>query len=270
MSGGLGKLEESISLESSFVRKAVFGLVKSIAEPRLTLSWILRGHLAKDQLIVNQTYWFTGTLPRVPLTKILPGIENVEVQLPRAFDRRSGTSISVEEASHVAAVTRFKKARKVLEIGTYDGNTALVLASNLAAPDGSVVTVDLPPDFSKEQQSSLAHTDVEFNLTERDQLGRQSKGHPRIRQVHGDSGELDWSTLGGPFDVIFIDGCHSEPYVRADTQNALKQLAPGGVILWHDYGLIPDVSRVVDEVARQNKSLKTFAIEGTRLALALS
>jgi predicted O-methyltransferase YrrM len=259
-------------MKSSFVHKALFSLMKAITSPRSTVSWVLRGHLARDSVFVSQTYWFTGALPRVSLTKVLPAVQDVEVVLPRAFDRKSGTSISVEEACHLGAIAKCVKACKALEIGTYDGNTALVLAANLAA-DGDVVTVDLPPDFELEKRGVLTYSDGELNLTERDQLGRQYKGHrlsSRIRQVYGDSAALNWSAIGGPFDLVFIDGCHSEAYVESDSRHAMKHLAPGGVIVWHDYGMIPEVSKVVDRLAREVTSLKMYALEGTRLAIGLT
>ena len=216
-------------MKNSFADKTVFGLIKAITYPRSSLSWVRRGHLAKDKVFVSQTYWFAGTLPRVPLTTILPGVQEAEVLLPRAFDRKTGTSISVEEACHLGAIAKCTKAPRVLEIGTYDGNTALVLAANLA-PEGQVITVDLPPSFDMEKQDSLMY----------------------------------------PFDLIFIDGCHSEAYVRADSQNALDHLAPRGVILWHDYGAFVEVSNVVDRLARESCRLKIFALEGTRLAIGLA
>ena len=232
--------------------------------------------MARDRVFVSQTYWFSGMLPRVQLTGILPGVEQEEVCLPRAFDRntgpKTGSSITVEEACHLAAIAKSRKAMKALEIGTADGNTALLLAANMG--DGAeVVTIDLPPDFGVAKQDSLTYADVELNLTERNQLGRQYKAHPlaaRVRQIYGDSAALDWAALGGPFDLVFIDGCHSEAYVRSDTQNALIHLAPGGVIVWHDYGMIPEVSGVVDQFAREATTMKVHALEGTRLAIALT
>src|SRR5439155_19478311 len=98
------------------------------------------------------------TLPRVALTGLLPGVENVEVQLPRAFDRNSGpktgASITVDEACHLGAIAKYLKAEKALEIGTYDGNTALLLAANIAA-NGGVVTVDLTHDFTTETHNLM-------------------------------------------------------------------------------------------------------------------
>lgn len=265
-------IQDGLSLESSFFQKSLYGLTKAITSPRSSLSWVLRGHLAKDKIFIGQTYWFTGTLPRVPLRQVLPGVEDVEVLLPRAFDRKNGTSINLEEACHLAAIAKSLQAHKVLEIGTYDGNTALLLATNLPA-GAEVVTVDLPPDFDMKKQDSLTYSDVELNLTDRNDLGRQyrkSQVFNRVRQVYGDSAALDWNSLGGPFNLVFIDGCHSEPYVLSDSRNAIDHLSPGGVLVWHDYGMIPAVSRVVDQLARESRKIRIFALEGTRLAVGLT
>ena len=269
------KPENTLSMQSSLLQKSAFGMLKAITAPRSTLSWVVRGHLAKDPVYISQSYWFSGQLPRLQLNKVFPGIEGAEIVLPRAFDRKSAASITasinLEEACNLAAIAKWTKPRTVLEIGTSDGNTALLLASNLDQ-GGQVVTVDLPPDFDMAKQSSLGFPDGELNLTPRDQLARQYQGHPvsaRIRQVYGDSATLDWNSLGGPFDLAFIDGCHTEEYVRSDSENALRQLAPGGIIVWHDYGMITDVSKVVDQFASQTQAMKVYAIEGTRLAVGV-
>jgi predicted O-methyltransferase YrrM len=266
---------ETPTMNSSFIHKSVFGLQKAISSPRSTLSWIVRGHSAKDRLFVMQTYWFSGTLPRMPLNAILPSLEDVNVVLPRAFDRKSAASISanmtVEEASHLGAIANYVRANKILEIGTADGNATLVLAANVEA-EGTVVTVDLPLDFEMAKQGSLTYPEGDLNLTVREEVGRQYRGQRlshRITQVYGDSAKLDWDELGGPFDLVFIDGCHSEAYVRSDSQNALKHLAARGVIVWHDYGMIPEVSSVIDQLAAENPTIEVYAVEGTRLAVGL-
>jgi predicted O-methyltransferase YrrM len=259
-------------MHNSYLRKTTSALAGLLSNPHSSISWVRRGHLAKDRVFISQTYWFTGALPRVPLAEVIPASKEVEVHLPRAFDRKFGTSITVEEASHLGAIAKSLRARKVLEIGTYDGNSALTLAANLEE-GGEVVTVDLPPDFDlKKDQGTLTYSDGEMNLTARDQLGRQYRNHllsSRIRQVFGDSASLDWTQLGGPFELIFVDGCHTEAYVRSDSENALKTLAAGGAIVWHDYGMIPEVSGVVDRIAREVAGLRVYALEGTRLALGL-
>jgi predicted O-methyltransferase YrrM len=88
----------------------------------------------------------------------------------------------------------------------------------------------------------------------------------RIEQVYGDSAKLDWSTLGGPFDLVLIDGDHTTPYVLADTRKALSVLAAGGIILWHDYEW-RSVSAAIDTAVRRGEPIHW--IRGTRLAIGI-
>jgi predicted O-methyltransferase YrrM len=188
----------------------------------------------------------------------------VGITLVNIYKRTLGTSIDAGELMILCAIERFIGANNVLEIGTYDGNTALNLAANLSG-GGCVTTIDLPADwdgrFVYEVPPSLQ------NVTDRKAIGiqyRQTAYEPRIRQVLGDSAGIDWKILNPPFDLIFIDGCHYYEYVKKDTENALRNLRRGGVIVWHDYGEFKDVSRAVDETAKQ---ITVHSIRGTRLAI---
>jgi predicted O-methyltransferase YrrM len=208
--------------------------------------------------------WTFGKLPRVQLPALFPEVRSAEVRLLRAFDRNPDTSATVLETTVVSAIARHLDAKRVLEIGTFDGNTTLALAAN-TADDARITTVDLPPDWNGQMQLDVPPRFV--NVTNRERVGSQAREGeltPKIRQVFGDSATLDWSKLGGPFDLIFIDGCHFYDYVVSDTRNALKHVAPNGVVVWHDYGMIEDVSKAVDEAAA---SMRIHAIAGTRLAV---
>jgi len=218
----------------------------------------------KDLEAYRISRWSHGRLPRVYLPHLLPGIEGAGVRLLNLFQRRVGLSVDAGELMILCAIEQFIGARNVLEIGTYDGNTALNLAANLDG-EGRVTTVDLPPDWDGQFVYNVP-PDLR-NVTDRKQIGIQYRGtsyEERIRQVLGDSAGIDWQLLDPPFDLIFIDGCHYADYVRKDTENALRYLAPGGVIVWHDYGEFKDVSRVVDEWAGQ---ITIHGIRGTRLAI---
>lgn len=248
-------------------------LVRTLCtHPIQSASWILRGGRLTDKSIVRQTYWYRGELPRIPLADLFTEAKETTAVLPRTYDRSFRTSITLDEACALATLVQCGDRERILEIGTFDGNTTLLLATN-ASNESSIVTVDLPPDFDpKKDQSSLGHAESKINLTPRNILASQYQNSPfaqKITQVYGDSATLDWSTLGGPFDLIFIDGCHTEVYVRSDSESAFKTLAPQGLIVWHDYGEISDVTLVVDECARIHTDFAFSVIENTRLAIAI-
>lgn len=203
--------------------------------------------------------WSTGSLQRKRLEELFPGVEGCGSVLIRQPESRIvGWSLDLTELVHILSVIRFTGARRVLEIGTYDGFTALNVAANLEE-GGQVCTVDLPQDRE-------AFKGVVSNVSEVSLVGSKYRGEmeaSRIKQFWADSATADWSGFGSPFDVIFIDGCHEYRYVRSDSLNALKHIHPGGTIFWHDYGFIADVSRAVDELARD---YPIHAIAGTRLA----
>jgi len=224
------------------------------------------------RFFLHRVLWDAGfpwtRLTPTPLARVFPGIERAagSVEVVHPFERTRGTSLELEELIAVLAIARFRGARRAVEVGTFDGNTALNLALNLG-PEGRVVTIDLPPDGDPHAANAGAgsiYAGGRPTPFER----RQYADHPaatRIRQVHGDSARLDWSALGGPFDFALIDGDHSAAYVAGDTRHVLSVLAPGGTVLWHDYDW-HDVAAVIDAAAARGAPIAW--IRSTRLAAA--
>src|ERR1035441_2889937 len=237
------------------------------ASPRHAITFLVRRALPfgipfKDLEAYRISTWRHGRLPRVHLAQVFPGIEDVGIHLLKLYQRKVGLSIDAAELMVLCAIERFIGATNVLEVGTYDGNTALNLAANLCG-EGRVTTMDLPPDWGGRFVHEVP--DSHWNVTDRQKVGAQYRNtsyERRIKQILGDSASVDWQDLNPPFDLIFIDGCHYSEYVRADTKNALTNLRPGGIVVWHDYGDIKDVSRVVDEAAQR---MTAYVIRGTRL-----
>jgi hypothetical protein len=55
-------------------------------------------------------------------------------------------------------------------------------------------------------------------------------------------------------DVVFVDGAHEWRWVESDSQNALRMVAPGGMVIWHDYGHrgeAADVTEYLEALDRQ-------------------
>ena len=65
-------------------------------------------------------------------------------------------------------------------------------------------------------------------------------------------------------DLIFIDASHSHRYASSDTTKAFEMLAPGGVILWHDYPNFGGVRRTLEELPARYRPIR---ILGTTTAM---
>jgi caffeoyl-CoA O-methyltransferase len=117
----------------------------------------------------------------------------------------------MKDPSFLKAMVQKGHARRVLEIGTFDGTSALAMAEMLPE-DGTVLTCEINAGLA-----TLA----------RKRLGRSPHGR-KVEVLVGPAAET-LRDLTGPFDLIFVD---------ADTPNyvhyyrrALELLAPSGVLL---------------------------------------
>ena len=248
------------------IRNAVLKIARNPVVAWRTL-WPRYGPLARqspDPHFRRAGRWSFGALPREPIDEVFPGIAAVDVHMARPFDREPLQSMTPAEVIAIGAMIRVLRPTRLLEIGTFEGNTTVNMAAN--APAGArVLTLDLPPDWGGEYALAGVPA-IHSNAAAGHQIGRQFRDPPhanRITQLWGDSATFDWERFG-PFDFVLIDGCHTYEYARSDTRNALRVVQAGGTIVWHDYGMLEDVSRVVDETAGR---IAVRAIQGTRLAV---
>ena len=140
---------------------------------------------------------------------------------------------------------------EIMEIGAFDGRTALNLAIN-APPGVSIATLDLPAD----QPSALAIEASERRYVDKPAPGARLRncGDPwrtyagRVVQLRGDSATYDWTAHLGRAGLVFVDGSHAYDYAKKDSETALRLVRPGGVVLWHDYGVWPGVTQALEEL----------------------
>ena len=104
-------------------------------------------------------------------------------------------------------------SRKILEIGSYKGTTARLLAEN-TSPETHIWTLDIDSNH-----------------------GEAYRGTEHEARIHRIIGRASAELLKdhGPFDLIFVDADHDYESAFHHSAVAFGQLAPGGVILWHDY-----------------------------------
>ena len=111
----------------------------------------------------------------------------------------------------LALVSALLRPRRILEIGTFTGYSALCLAEGLS-PDGELITVDC-----NEELEDFARSFFD-----------RSPFAERIRMVIGDAQQVV-PGLDGDFDLVFIDGDKAE-YLDYFAL-AAPRVRPGGVLL---------------------------------------
>lgn len=144
----------------------------------------------------------------------------------------------------------------IFEIGTFDGRTTINLALN--APKSCVVyTLDLPPN--KATKYSLEPGEQHF-VDKPEPALRYKKYQDiypeeisRIHQLLGDSATFDYSEYQNSCSLVFVDGSHSYEYIKSDSNVAMELAKKGGVIIWHDYGIWPGVTRALEEINVENQ-----------------
>lgn len=203
-------------------------------------------------------------IPIVPLAKVVNASldDDDEITLRAVPERVHNCTIF--ELLTLAALTRAAQPSLCLEIGTYDGRSALAIAAN-CGPQTKVTTLNLPPDYVKNHPEQNGVVDVQLSVKVQSGerwVGRE--GNQKIQQVFANSLDFDFTSIGKP-QLIFIDGAHDEPAVASDTRNAMQIVdRNNGLVLWHDardFGVRP----VLRDLFQQG--LPVSIIEHTNIAI---
>lgn len=178
-----------------------------------------------------------------------------------------GLSNPCHELVYLALIVKSLAPANIFEIGTFRGRTALNFALN-CPDDCHIYTLDLLPGAKSTIFNGANSADVA--LIKKSSPGsdyRGKEGSHKIEQLYGDSTKFDFTPFHNRMDIVFIDGAHDYNAVRSDTQNALKIIRPGGVIIWDDfanYGEQHGVTRAACECIPKEEIIQ---IAGTQLAV---
>ena len=117
----------------------------------------------------------------------------------------------MKEPGFLKIMAQKVRAKRVLEIGTFDGTSALALAEAIP-DDGMVLTCEINPGLATLARKRLSRSPHGRKVEVRD--------GPALETLPG---------LTGPFDLIFIDA-DTANYVHY-YRHAMNLLAPTGVLL---------------------------------------
>lgn len=216
------------------------------------------------QLTYSRMLLFFSKIPSVELCDIFPKLKDSSLNLIFSkFSRRSG-NVSYGEMLTLCILARYLKAKNVFEIGTYDGLTTLHFALNIPE-DAKIMTLDLKKDDVPKVRLSLEKEDLKYiNKSTIGDNYRNTRVEYKITQVYGDSATFDFSPFYNSIDLMFIDGSHHYEYVKQDSENALKMIRNGGIIVYHDFLVWPGVTKYLLELS---KTLKIYHVKDTSLVI---
>lgn len=191
-------------------------------------------------------------LPKA-LRKLTPERLKNDARL-RAVALRAGlipprTMHSPAESQLLARIAEGRAA--AVEIGVYEGSSTVVLCRSLPKD----ATLDLIDPFTENAlhpgwRGTAAATMAVVERAVRERGGPAVRWHVTTSEEAG----RDWTQ---PFDLLFIDGDHTEAGCRLDWEMWHGHVRPGGVVAFHDaregkdggWGL-PGPTAVVDSIFR--------------------
>jgi hypothetical protein len=188
------------------------------------------------------------TLPRLSLSDLFPDFNERIVSIGQV--PQGSWSTPLADLVILLKIAVCTEPKRVMEIGSYRGYTALFLAQHIS-PDARIVTIDRQPDHGEAyRKTSFA------GMIER-----------RVGDVDRAMFERDESAS---YDLIFVDADHSYESVRNDTELVLPLLAPTGFIVWHDYanwGYFSGQNGVPEYLGELGARLPVGHVVGSTLAI---
>lgn len=214
----------------------------------LRILWKLTGRHRHFDAFLTPFLKYREFLPVVTGDKVIPDFLTSEVRFTTPPIGPWATPAD-DTLAVIKAVVGFQ-SKRILEIGSYKGTTAKLMAQN-TGPDTRIFTLDIDPEHG----SAFRGTPEEAKIT----------------RIIGDS-SLENASKHAPYDFIFIDGDHGRKGAYRDSLVSLDVLSADGVIFWHDYqnndyfvhrqGAVPEALRLL----QQEKRIPMVSIEGTMIA----
>ena len=135
---------------------------------------------------------------------------------------RHGWNSEVDVCEFIAALIKMTGAANVLEIGVFEGETAVKMVS--ALPYGGKYT---GIDINKYLKYDLKSFGAEVEL------------------IEGESIKVMQAMKPKQFDFIFVDGDHSWANILPEFKELERVIKPGGIIAYHDTIHFADVKKLM-------------------------
>jgi predicted O-methyltransferase YrrM len=228
----------------------------------------LRIGIKNPDLVFREEYgWNFGKLKKFHIIEAIKKL-GYTYKAPIIHDIPAGShTLSISEALILGSLIKSIAPKRVLEIGTGTGFSTKLIAENMSK-EGILHTVDLPINETEDLELKIKPIYFNANYLSHQKANSLLENRSEVIQHFHDSHNLSEKIGESNFDFIFIDGCHDYNYVKNDSIESLKVASDNAVVLWHDYGMLPGVSKFLDKLAKQKfQNLGLIAIQGSRFVI---
>lgn len=171
------------------------------------------------------------------------------------------------DPQEVALLCRMaRSAKTIVELGCYKGRSMAAMA--LANPGAAVYGVDSFGDMNHRGYKGGSEAEVRLNM---DRVGVEPAG---VYTGTTDQAAGEWPE-DIEIDLLHVDAGHSYDEVRRDIANWIPKVAPGGAVVFHDYGRArkevldrPEVKRAVDGWLRTKAGADWVEVERAGVSIA--
>jgi len=174
---------------------------------------------------------------------------------------RPRTMHSPAEADLLRELARGR--RRVVEIGVYEGSSAVVLCEVLG-PDAELHLIEPFGHQSSALRAGWAATEW---ATRRVVARAAARGNGPAVHWHVDFSAAVAERWNAPVDLVFVDGDHSEAGCRTDWDRWHPFVAEGGAVVFHDARAtqpggegLPGPTALVDSLFRGEAAIAGWAI----------
>ncbi len=182
-----------------------------------------RGHTFKTDALEEIGPVLTNIGPPIGRIDLEPFVVAVEPEIVK--NKRGEYGPTANDLRAMLALQNRFQPERCLEIGVHDGHTAALMLAEC-------------PWIKEYVGLDVTRNPTSGNIVPAvvGELARDDERFGAVSSPHGTK-DLGETELVGPFDWIFIDAGHNYDQVAFDTTWAAARVRPGGLLVWHDFGV---------------------------------
>ena len=155
------------------------------------------------------------TSAAAPAQPVSSELQEARKKILADLEANRGLAVPPEDGDFLHLMVCVTEARRVLEVGTFKGYSAIRMGIGLEQTDGKLTTIEIDPKRVKESKANVAKAGLS----------------DRVTCLEGDAHQVA-KTVDGPFDLVFLD---AEKGGEIDYFNTIfPKLHPGGFLLLHN------------------------------------